>query len=327
MRRRSVLPLLAATALPFGAALPIRAAAQAPWVPDRPVRLVAPFAAGGAADILSRILAEDLSPLLGQQVVVENRTGAGGAVGTESVARARPDGLTLLMASQATHGIVPNITRLSFDPATDTAPVANLAGVPAVLVVNRDLPITNFAEFVAHVRSRAGQLSYGSAGIGSSTHMTMALLLHMAGLDVTHIPYRGTALAMPDLLAGRIIGMTDTITSALPAIRDGRVRAIGVSSPTPLAVLPDVPPLGASVPGYEVLNWYGLAGPRGLPAPVVATLHAHVQTLLSRPAFQERLSSQGAQPLPMSTAEYTAYIARDRQQWADLVRATGMTVQ
>lgn len=321
MRRRLLLPVLAATALPFGAT------AQPAWVPDRPVRLIAPFAAGGAADILSRIVAEDLSPLLGQQVVVENRTGAGGAVGTESVARARPDGLTLLMASQATHGIVPNITRLSFDPATDMVPVANLAGVPAVLIVNRDLPITNFAEFSAHVRARSGQLSYGSAGVGSSTHMTMALLLHMAGLDVTHIPYRGTALAMPDLLAGRIIGMTDTITSALPAIRDGRVRAIGVSSPAPLPVLPDVPPLGASVPDYEVLNWYGLAGPRGLPANIIATLHAHLQTLLARPAFQERLASQGAQPLPMTPTEFGTYIARDRQQWAELVRATGMTVQ
>ncbi|HEV7457432.1 MAG TPA: tripartite tricarboxylate transporter substrate binding protein [Roseococcus sp.] len=321
MRRRSLLPVLAATALPFGAA------AQPAWVPDRPVRLIAPFAAGGAADILARIVAEDLSPLLGQQVVVENRTGAGGAVGTESVARARPDGLTLLMASQATHGIVPNIARLSFDPATDTVPVANLAGVPAVLVVNRDLPITNFAEFAAYIRARSGQLSYGSAGIGSSTHMTMALLLHMAGLDVTHVPYRGTALAMPDLLAGRIIGMTDTITSALSAIRDGRVRAIGVSSPAPLPVLPGVPPLGADVPGYEVLNWYGLAGPRGLPANIVTTLHAHMQTLLDRPAFLERLASQGAQPLPMSPEAFGTYIARDRQQWADLVRATGMTVQ
>jgi tripartite-type tricarboxylate transporter receptor subunit TctC len=321
MRRRSVLPLLAAYALPF------TASAQQAWVPDRPVRLIAPFSAGGAADIVARILAEEMSPLLGQQIVVENRTGAGGAVGTESVARARPDGLTILIASQATHGITPNIARLNFDPATDTTAIANIAGVPAVLVVNKDLPITNFAEFAAYVRARAGQLSYASAGVGSSTHMTMALLLHMANLDVTHIPYRGTALAMPDLLAGRVIGMTDTITSGLPAIRDGRVRAIGVSSPRPLPVLPDVPALADSVPGYEVLNWYGLAGPRDLPANIVATLHGHMQTLLARPTFQARLASQGAQPLPMPVEDFKAYMARDRQQWADLVRATGMSVQ
>ncbi len=321
MHRRSLLPILAATALP------VSASAQAAWVPDRPVRIIAPFAAGGAADILARILAEEMSPLLGQQIVVENRTGAGGAVGTESVVRARPDGLTLLLASQATHGIVPNIVRLNFDPATGTTPIANLAGVPGVIVVNPELPIRNVAEFAAYVRARPGELSYGSAGVGSSTHMSMALLLHMAGLDVAHIPYRGTALAMPDLIAGRIIGMAETITSGLPAIRDGRVRAIGVSTPQRLAVLPDVAPVAESVPGYDVLNWYGLVGPAGLPAEVVTTLHGHMQTLLARPAFVERLASQGAQPLPMSTADFAAYVARDRQQWADLVRATGMQVQ
>jgi len=321
MRRRSLLPVLAASALPFGAT------AQPAWVPDRPIRLIAPFAAGGASDIFSRLVAEELSPLLGQQVVVENRTGAGGSVGTEAVARARPDGLTLLMASQATHGVVPNIVRLSFDPATDTTPIANLCGVPAVLVVNNELPVRSFPEFAAYLRARPGQLSYGSAGIGSSTHMTMALLLHMAGLDVAHIPYRGTALVIPDLLAGRVVAMTDVITSALPGIRDGRVRPLGVSSARRAAALPDVPALGEFVPGYEVLNWYGLAGPRGLPAEIVNTLHAHMQTLLSRPAFRERLASQGAEPLPMSVADYTAYIARDRQQWADLVRATGMQTQ
>lgn len=288
------------------------------------MRLVAPFAAGGASDIISRIVAEELSPILGQQVIVENRTGAGGAVGTEFVARARPDGYTLVTASQATHGVNPVITRLNFDPGTDTTPVANIAGVPAVLVVNNDLPARSFPEFAAHVRARPGQLAYGSAGIGASTHVTMALLLHMAGLDMTHVPYRGTALAMPDLIAGRLAAMTDTITSGLPFVREGRVRALGVSTRQRLAVLPDVPALAEFVPGYEVLNWYGISGPAGLPRNVVATLHAAVQTLLARPAFRERLSAQGMEPLPMSIADYAAYIARDRAQWADLVRATGL---
>jgi tripartite-type tricarboxylate transporter receptor subunit TctC len=322
MHRRTLLPLLAASALPAAAAR-----ANAPWAPDRPIRLIAPFAAGGAADIISRIVAEELSPILGQQVVVENRTGAGGAVGTEFVVRARPDGHTLLMASQATHGIVPVIARLAFDPATDTTPIANVAGVPAVLVVNNELPARSFAEFAALLRARPGQLSYGSAGIGSSTHMTMALLLHKAGLDAVHVPYRGTALAMPDLIAGRLAAMTDTVTSGLPFVRDGRVRALGVSTARRLAVLPDVPALSEFVPGYEVLNWYGLSGPAGLPAPVVATLHGAVQTLLARPAFRERLAGQGMEPLAMSTADYAAYIARDRAQWAELVRATGIRAE
>jgi tripartite-type tricarboxylate transporter receptor subunit TctC len=322
MHRRTLLPLLAASALPAAAAR-----ANAPWAPDRPIRLIAPFAAGGAADIISRIVAEELSPILGQQVVVENRTGAGGAVGTEFVVRARPDGHTLLMASQATHGIVPVIARLAFDPATDTTPIANVAGVPAVLVVNNDLPARSFAEFAAVLRARPGQLSYGSAGIGSSTHMTMALLLHKAGLDAVHVPYRGTALAMPDLIAGRLAAMTDTVTSGLPFVRDGRVRALGVSTARRLPVLPDVPALSEFVPGYEVLNWYGLSGPAGMPAAVVATLHGAVQTLLARPAFRERLAGQGMEPLAMSTADYAAYIARDRAQWAELVRATGIRAE
>ena len=318
MLRRSLLPLLAASALP------LRAQAQPAWVPDRPIRLVAPFAAGGASDIIARIAAEELGPLLNAQIIVENRTGAGGAVGTEFVVRARPDGYTLVMASQATHGTTPVLTRLNFDPATDTVPIANVAGVPAVLIVNNDLPARTLPEFLALMRARPGHFAYGSAGIGSSTHMTLALLAHKAGLEMTHVPYRGSALAMPDLMAGRLAAMTDTITSGLPFVRDGRVRAIAVSTARRLAVLPDVPSASETVPGYEVLNWYGLSGPAGLPAPVVATIHAAVQSLLARPAFQARLANQGMEGLPMSSAEYGAYIARDRAQWAELQRATGL---
>jgi tripartite-type tricarboxylate transporter receptor subunit TctC len=322
MRRRHLLPLLAAPAL-----LPAAARANAPWVPDRPIRLIAPFAAGGAADIISRMIAEELSGVLSQQVIVENRTGAGGAVGTEATVRARPDGFTLMTASQATHGINPVISRLSFDPGTDTTPIANVAGVPAVLIVNNELPARSFPDFAAFVRARGGQLSYGSAGIGSSTHMTMALLLHMAGLDMVHVPYRGSALAMPDIIAGRLVGMTDTIASALPFVRDNRVRALGVSTARRLAVLPDVPALGEFVPNYEVLNWYGISGPAGLPQNIVTTLHGAVSTILARPAFQQRLAAAGMEPLAMSTADYAAYISRDRAQWAELVRATGLRAE
>lgn len=318
MHRRSLLPLLAAPALSFGAK------AQPAWIPERSIRLVAPFAAGGAADVMARFMAEEVGPLIGQQIVVENRTGAGGAIGTELVARSRPDGYTLVCSGQATHGIVPVLTRLSFDPATDTVPIANFAGVPAVLIINNDLPIRSVAEFIAYVRARPGQMAYGSAGIGASTHMAMALLAQKAGLEVNHVPYRGTALAMPDLMAGRLGAIADNIPGALGFIRDGRVRALGVSTPTPLAVLPDVPSISNTVPGYDVLNWYGLHGPAGLPAPVVTTLHAAVQTVLARPAFRARLAAQGTEALPMSTAEFAAYVARDRAQWAELARATGL---
>ena len=263
-----------------------------PGPPTAPVRIVAPFAAGGASDIIARILAEELSPLLGQNVIVENRTGAGGSVGTEFVARARPDGLTLLMASQATHGVNPVVQRLGFDPATDTTPIAALAGVPAVLIVGPTAPVANFAEFLAYVRARPGQLAYGSAGIGASTHMTFALMAFRAGLDITHIPYRGTALVIPDILAGRVLGMTDTINTSLPFIREGRLRALAVSTASRLAVLPDVPAIAEAIPGYEVLNWYGLNGPAGLPAAVVTTVHAAMANAAGAP----RLPGAPGQP-------------------------------
>jgi tripartite-type tricarboxylate transporter receptor subunit TctC len=318
MRRRSILPLLALPVLARGAA------AQPAWVPDRVIRLVAPFAPGGAADIIARIIAEELSPLLGQQVIVENRTGAGGAIGTEFVARARPDGYTLVLSGQATHAVTPVVSRLNFDPGTDTTPISNVLGVPMALVVNNTLPVRTLAEFIAYVRARPGQLSYGSAGIGASSHMTMALLLHRAGLDMVHVPYRGSALVFPDIMSGRLAGMTDAITTALGFIRDGRLRGLAVSTRQRLAVLPEVPSASETLPDYETVNWYGVSGPAGLPAPIVATLHGAIQTLLARPAFQERLTSQGMQPLPMGTAEFAAYISRDRAQWVELVRVTGI---
>ena len=322
MLRRQL--LLAPLAAPPAAPLVSRALAQAPWVPERTIRIVAPFAPGGASDVISRILAEELSPLLGQQVIVENRTGAGGSVGTEFVARARPDGLTLLMASQATHGVNPVVQRLGFDPGTDTTPIAALAGVPAVLIVGPGAPVSDFGGFLEYAKARPGQLAYGSAGIGSSTHMTFALMAHRAGLEMTHVPYRGTALVIPDIIAGRVLGMTDTINTSLPFIREGRLRGIAVSTAQRVAVLPEVPAMAERIPGYEVLNWYGLNGPAGLPGAVVETLHAAMATLLGRAAFVERLASQGMSALPMSTGEYGGYIARDRGQWAELVRATGI---
>ena len=214
--------------------------------------------------------------------------------------------------------------RLGFDPGTDTTAIAALAGVPAVLIVRPNAPVASFAEFLAFIRARPGQLAYGSAGIGSSTHMTFALMAHRAGLDITHIPYCGTALVIPDILAGRLLGMADTINTALPFIRDGRLRALAVSTAARLPVLPEVPAMADEIPGYEVLNWYGLNGPAGLPASIIATLHAAVAALLGHSSFQARLSSQGMAPLSMSTPDYAAYIARDRRQWAALVQATGI---
>jgi tripartite-type tricarboxylate transporter receptor subunit TctC len=212
------------------AALAGRAAqAQGNW-PDRPLRMVVPFAAGGAADITARLAAEELGAVLGQPVSVENRTGAGGVIGTEIVARARPDGLTLLNLGQATHAINPALLPMGFDPGVEVPALTPIAGVPTVLVIGPQLRARDIAEFIALVKAQPGAHAYGSAGIGTATHMALALLAHRTGMELQHVPYRGTALAMPDLLAGRLAAIMDNLPSALPHIREGRVRALAVST-------------------------------------------------------------------------------------------------
>lgn len=317
MRRRQLLPV----------ALALCGTAHAqPAFPDRPLRLVAPFAPGGASDLIARMVAEELGAELGQPVAVENRTGAGGAVGTEAVVRARPDGLTLLLGSQATHATNPALNKLNFDPTADMAAVAPVCGVPAVLVVHPAVAADSVAAFVALARRAPGSIAYGSAGIGSSTHLAGALLGHLAQLDMQHVPYRGTALAMQDLIAGRIQMMMDTLPTALPQIEAGRVRALGVSTATRSPSLPDAPTLAeAGIGGYEALNWYAVFAPAATPDPVLARLEAATAAVVAKPRFQERLAQQGMLPFGGDRAALARYAAADRQRWTDLVRAAGIT--
>ena len=314
-------PLLALPAL----ALPCRqAGAQTGWVPDRPLRMVAPFPPGGASDLVARMVVEEIGPALGQPMQVENRSGAGGALGTEAVVRARPDGLTLLMGSQATHATNPALQTLPFDPMRDLAVVAGICGVPAVLVVHPAVPAATLADLIALARPRPGTLRYGSAGIGASTHLAAALFAHLAGIELTHVPYRGTAPAMQDLLAGRIEMMTDTLPTALPHIQAGRLRALGVSTPARSASLPAVPAIAEAVPGYEALNWYAAYAPAATPEPALARLHEAFAAAVAHPRFQARLAQQGMLPMAGSRAEIAAYAAADRQRWTALVLAANI---
>lgn len=314
-RRGLVVTLLASPALAQGT------------LPDRPIRLVAPFAAGGASDLISRMLADELGSSLGQQVVVENRAGAGGAIGTEAVVRARADGTTLLMGSQATHSTNPALYRLAYDPGTDLVPLAGVAGVPGVLVVGPASTARTLPEFIAAARAAPGRVTYGSAGNGASTHLTMALLEHMARIELQHIPYRGTGPAMQDLLGGRIMALFDTLPTSLPHIREGRLRALAVSTVARNATLPDVPTVAeAALPGYEALNWYAVFAPRGLPEGMAAALHQGIGAAVRRASFQARLAAQGMDPMDGTPVELAAYIAADRQRWTDLVRAANIAV-
>ena len=317
-KRRSLFPALLPALLPWPA--------LAQWAPERTIRMVAPFAAGGASDLIARMVAEEMTPLLGQQVVVENRTGAGGSVGTEAVVRARPDGLTLLMGSQATHATNPALQKLSFDPIADLAGIGPVAGVPAVMVVPEGLPARTLAEFIALAKARPGAVTYGSAGIGASTHLAGALLAQLAGIELQHVPYRGTALAMQDLIAGRINMMMDTLPTALPHIQGGRIRALAVSTTARNPTLPDVPTVAeAGVPGYEALNWYGLYAPAATPEAAVARLNQVLGEVVARPAFQAKLAAQGMLPMALDRGAFTAYATADRQRWTDLVRTANIT--
>ena len=321
MRRR--LLLLA----PFAPLAAAQAASPPTWAPDRPIRLVAPFPPGGASDLIARMLAEELGMTFGQPITVENRAGAGGAIGTDAVVRARPDGLTLLMGSQATHATNPALnTRLGFDPMTDLAAIAAVCGVPAVLVVHPSVPATTIQELVALAKAKPGGLRYGSAGIGASTHLAGALFAHLAGIEMTHVPYRGTALATQDLLGGRIEMMADTLPTALPHIQAGRLRALGVSTTARSPSLPDVPTIAeAGVTGYEALNWYAVYAPVATPEPALARLHAEIVAAVARPRFQQRLAEQGMLPMGGSRAEVAAYAAADRKRWTDLVKAANIS--
>lgn len=322
MRRRHL--LLLAPLAPLAAA---RATTPPAWAPERPIRLVAPFPPGGASDLIARMLVEELGLAFGQPIAVENRAGAGGAIGTDAVVRARPDGLTLLMGSQATHATNPALnTRLGFDPMTDLAAIAAVCGVPAVLVVHPSVPARTIQELVALAKAKPGGLRYGSAGIGASTHLAGALFAHLAGIEMTHVPYRGTALATQDLLGGRIEMMADTLPTALPHIQAGRLRALGVSTTTRSPSLPEVPTIAeAGVTGYEALNWYAVYAPVATPEPALARLHAEIVAAVARPRFQQRLAEQGMLPMGGSRAEVAAYAAADRKRWTDLVKAANIS--
>jgi tripartite-type tricarboxylate transporter receptor subunit TctC len=316
---RRLLPGLAA------AALASPALAQADW-PARGIRMISPFPPGGAADLLARALAEELTPVLRQSVVVENRTGAGGAVGTEAAVRSPPDGYTVVMGSTGPMAINPALIRLSYDPERDLAPVVPVAAVASVLVVHPSVPARSLPELLALARAQPGRLTYGSSGIGSAQHLFMELVKQQAAVDITHVPYRGTGPAMVDTVGGRLTMMFDTTPTALAHIRDGRVRALAVTSGRRDPALPDVPPIGDTLPGYEALGWYGILAPTGTPAVAVERLNREVNALLARPDFVAKLAAQGVEPLPGTPADFAALIGRDRARWAEVIRRGNIRV-
>ena len=294
--------------------------------PTRAIRLVVPSLPGGGTDISARLIAPKMSEVLGQQVVIENRAGAAMMIGGELVARAAPDGHTLLMGI-ATLTINPHIHRkMPFDAVKDFAPVSQVAIVPNVLITHPSVPVKTVKEFIAFARAHPNQLSYASAGVGSNLHLTMALLLNMANIKLVHVPYKGSGGATVDLMSGQVAAMTTTTLSAMPLIRSNRLRALGVTGAKRSAVLPDVPTIAeAALPGYEAVQWYGVLAPAGTPRDTVGKLHAAVVRALQESTVRERLLSDGAEPVGNMPDEFAAVIRNDLVKWGKVIKDAGIT--
>lgn len=301
------------------------AAAHAQDWPARPVRLIAPYAAGGNSDGIARITAQRLTEALGQTFVVENRLGGNGALAAEAVARAAPDGYTLLWGATPPLTINPALTKLSYDPAKDFAPISVVGTNAFVLVVNKDFPPRTVAEFVSYVRAQPGKLAYAEGSAGSITHLGMALFLHRAGLAMTNVSYRGNAPALTDVMAGHLPTMLSNISDAMPQAAAGFIRLLAVSSEQRAPQLPDVPTIAESgFPGFNVLTWNGLLAPAGTPNAIVAKIAGETARMVKDPQFVARLEQYGADPVGNTPEQFAAMIGSETALWADAVKSLGL---
>ncbi|MGT2507941.1 Bug family tripartite tricarboxylate transporter substrate binding protein [Cupriavidus basilensis] len=296
--------------------------------PAKVIRLVVPFPPGGSTDTLARLLAEQLKEELGQSVVVENKAGAGGNIGGDAVAKAAPDGYTLLLAAAGATVINPSLyARMSYDPVRDLAPVTMLAREHNLMVVNPSIPARNLKEFIAYARTRPATLSFGSPGNGSPAQLAGELLNQSAGIKLQHVPYKGSGPAVADLIAGHITMMIDNMPALLPYVQSGRLRALAVASDKRASALPDVPTMEeAGLKGYVVTAWKGLMAPAGTPRPIIARLHDATAKILARPQMRKRLVDLGAEPVGNTPEQFAAQIRSDTAWWAALVKSTGTTL-
>jgi len=313
MQRRQVILGLSLTAAALIAPLTAGIAHAQDAYPTKPIRLVVPFPPGGTTDIVGRLFADKLSQALGQTVVVENKAGAGGSIGSAQVASSDPDGYTLGIATVSTHGINPAIYHnLPFDAEKDFTPISNLAAVPNVMVINPKVPAKNIAEFIALAKKEPGKFAYASAGNGSVSHMMGELFKMASGTDLMHVPYRGVGPALNDTLAGQVDVLYDNLPSSLPHVQAGKLVALAVAAPKRVAALPDVPTFAEA--GLQAVNdssWFGLIGPAKLPQPVLEKLHAAVVKVSADPAVVQRLESLGAAPVANTPEEYAKQISAE----------------
>ena len=294
--------------------------------PTRTVTLIVPFTPAGATDILGRMTAAALEASLGKSFVVENRPGAGQQIGVNAVARAAPDGYTLLVATSSALAINPTLyKKISYDPVKDFQPIAMLAHLPFILLVNNDLPVTSVAELIKYAKDNPGKLSFGSGGVGASHHLYGELFKSLTGTQMTHVPYKGTMPALNDLIAGHIQVLFADAPPALPQIRGGKVRALGVTTAKRLPIAPDIPPIAETVPGFDSARWQMLVAPSGTPAPVIELLHREMSAYVASPEGQKKLVDMGAVPgASMPPAELSKLVAKEVEAWGQVVRQAGI---
>lgn len=295
--------------------------------PDRPVRLIVPFTAGGAGDIVGRLLAAHLQAELGKPFVVENRPGAGSALGVEQIARATPDGYTIGMANIASQAILPNLRQLPYDPVKDFAPVGMVALTPCLLVVNPDrLPIRSVAELVERAKAAPDALDFSSSGAGTSLHLGMEMFMQAAGIRMTHIPFNGSGPSLQALLAGQVALSMEVAAVAWPQIQDGKLRALAVTTPQRAAFAPDLPTLEESFPGTAIAPWHGLVAPAATPKPIIEKLAAATESFLKQPETLARFQQQTLEPKGAGPAEFAAFIQDELKTFAEVIRRGNVTV-
>jgi len=304
------------------------AEAAAPPYPDRPVRLIVPFPPGGGADSLARLMMPRVAQLLGQTILIDNKAGAGGNIGAEYAARATPDGYTLLYGTNGTHAINAQLYRkLGFDPVKDFTPVSRLTEIAAMLIVNPQLPVHSTAELIAYARAHPNKLNFASAGNGTTSHLAGELFKTQAGIDVVHVPYRGGALAMTDLIGGQVQMMIDVMPNAYPMAQAGRVRGLAVSTQKRFPGTPEIPTIAESgLPGFEASAWDGIFAPAGTSPAIVERLNAAIRQALADPELIAALRARGAVPVPGTAASFAQFITRSAETWGRAVRASGAKI-
>jgi len=299
--------------------------AQSQPYPNKPIKIISPFATGGIADTFSRVVGQGLSESLGQPVVVENKTGGGGNIGADFVAKAPADGYTLVMGNIGSHAVNPYLMKnMPYDPLKDFEPVAYVLDAEGLLVVNPTIPVKNVNELIAYVKARPGQVSYGSGGMGTTSHLAGELFKSLAKVDMTHIPYKGNAPAITDLIGGQTQVMFATMPTVLPYVKTDKLKALAVIGSSRASSLPDVPTVAETLPGFDVSNWIGIFAPAGTPKPIINKLNAEIIKIMQQPAVQKRLETEGAKFKPMTPEAFGAFQKNEALKWAKTIKDSGI---